>query len=216
MCISFLSREQKSERESEVDEHEDNFYVVFYRAFGSYYGCCAYPRVVRALTHCVNPPAGGRLLMLVPQDFERFVYVSAINGTRTHHSFGEQATDELEAQLRPFFSSITVERVDSEAAARERLASGDYDQPDSRYDLIAVPEFRDVDSWIRGDLYGFSIDMRVKFYTPDESKVSRIRGRGESKVGFYGSSPGESGSLAVRKAVEAVVDGVCQEGKSML
>jgi len=46
--------------------------------------------------------------MLVPHDFERFEYVSEIDGTRTRHHFGEQATDELEAQLRPFFSSITM------------------------------------------------------------------------------------------------------------
>ena len=176
----------------------------------------AYPNGVRAATSCANPPAGGRLLILVPEHFEGFVYESDINGTRTHHSFGKQATDELEAQLRPFFSSITVERVDSEAGARDRLSSGDYDRPDSRYDLIAVPEFKDIDSWIRGDRYGFNIDMGVKFYTPDESKVTRISGHGESKTGISGFSPGESGSLAVRKAVEAVADGVCQEGKSML
>ncbi len=189
--------------------------MVFYRALIHYHVIAAYPNGVWAATHCANPPAGGRLLMLVPRDFERFSYVSAINGTQTHHSFGEQATGELRAQLSPFFSSITVERVDSEAAAKVRLAFGDYDLPDSRYDLIAVPEFRNVDSWVRGDRYGFNIDMRVRFYTPDESKVTRIRGRGESKTGFYGFSPGESGSLAVRKAVEAVADGVCQEGKSI-
>ncbi len=176
----------------------------------------AFPSGVWAVTQCANPPAGGRLLILVPHDFERFVYVSAIDGTQTHHSFGKQATDEFQAQLSPFFSSITLERVDSEASAKDRLASGDYDRPDSRYDLIAVPEFRDVDSWVRGDHYGFNIDMGVKFYTPDESKVTRIRGHGESKTGISGFSPGESGSLAVRKAVEAVADGVCQEGKSML
>lgn len=85
----------------------------------------AYPMRVWAVTYCTNPPEGGRLLMLVPRDFEGFVYVSDINGTRTRHSFGEQATDELQAQLRPFFSSITVESVDSQAAASARLASGD-------------------------------------------------------------------------------------------
>ena len=76
--------------------------------------------------------------------------------------------------------------------------------------------FFDIDSWARGDHYGFNIDMGVNFYTPDESKVTRIKGRGESSTGFYGFSPGESGSLAVRKAVEAVVDGVCQEGNNIL
>jgi len=177
----------------------------------------SYPLVVSAMTHCANPPAGGRLLMLVPRDFENFVYASDINGRHTRHSFGEQATDELRAQLSPFFRSITVESVASEAVASDRVASGDYDRSDSRYDLIAVPEFRDVDSWVRGDRYGFNIDMGVKFYTPDQSKVTRIKGRGESShTGFFGLSPGESGSLAVRNAVEAVVDGVCQEGNRIL
>ncbi len=96
------------------------------------------------------------------------------------------------------------------------LAFGDYYLPDSHYDLIAVPEFRDVDSWVGGDRYGFNIDMGVKFYTLDESRVTRIRGRGESNTGFYGFSPCESGSLAVSKAVAAVIDSVCKEGKSIL
>jgi hypothetical protein len=174
------------------------------------------PNRILAVTHCENPPAGGRLLMLVPNDFERFVYVSEINGTRTHHNFGIQATDELQTQLGPFFSSVTIEHVGSEADAKDRLASGDSGLPDSRYDLIAVPDFRDIDSWIRGDHYGFSVEMEIKFYTPDESKVTQIKGRGESDTGLNGFRPGESGSLAVRKAVEAVADGVCREGKNIL
>ena len=56
-----------------------------------------------------------------------------------------------------------MESVESEAEAKERLSAGDYDRPDSRYDLIAVPEFRDVDSWIMGDRYGFEIEMGVEF-----------------------------------------------------
>lgn len=154
---------------------------------------CAYPNGLWAMVACTNSPPGGRLLLLVPQDFERLEYISYINGIRTHHDFGEQATDELRAQLGPFFSSVTVESVDSVAAAKERLDSGDYDRPDSPYDLVAVPEFRDVDSWIRWDHYGFRIVMGVKFYTPDESKVTRIKGRGESNTGFYGFSPGRAG-----------------------
>ncbi len=174
-----------------------------------------YPNRVWAVTPCTKLPAGGRLLMLVPKDFKTFTYVSNVNGICKLHNFGELATEELRAQLSPFFRSIRVERVDSEGAAKIRLAFGDYELPDSRYDLIAVPEFRDVDSWVKGDRYGFNIDMRVKFYTPDESKVTRIRGRGESNTGLYGPGTGKSGSLAVRKAVAAVVEGVCQEGKSI-
>jgi len=177
----------------------------------------AYPNGILAETRCANPPAGGRLLLLVPRDFESFVYTSEINGRRTHHNFGEQATDELGAQLRPFFTSVTIERVSSEAGVKGRLDSGDYDRPESGYDLIAVPEFRDVDSWVRSDRYGFNVSMGVKFYTPDESKVTRVKGRGESShTGFFGMSPGENASLAVRKAVEAVADGVCREGDNIL
>ena len=87
----------------------------------------AFPSGVWAAASCPNPPDRGRLLILVPRDFENFVYVSEIDGRRTHHRFGKQALDELEAQLRPFFISTAVERVDSEAAAAERLAAGDYD-----------------------------------------------------------------------------------------
>jgi hypothetical protein len=102
------------------------------------------------------------------------------------------------------------------AAAKAGIDSGDYDRPDSGYGLLAIPEFRNVDSWVKGDHFGFNISMTVKFYRPDESKVTRIKGQGDSTTGFFGPSPGESGSLALRKAVEAVMDGVCQEGNKIL
>ena len=175
----------------------------------------AYPNALRAMVACPRPPPGGRLLILVPRDFEMFQYMSDINGVHTYHDFGEQAADELQAQLGPFFSSVTVEPVYSEAAAKERIDSGDYDHSNSAYDLVAVPKFRDVDSWIRRNQYGFNIDIGVRFYTPDESKITLIRGRGESSMDFYGFTPGESGRLALRKAVEAVADGVCRDGEAI-
>lgn len=175
----------------------------------------AYPNALRAMVACPGPPPGGRLLILVPRDFETFQYISDINGVHTYHDFGQQAADELRAQLDPFFSSVTVEPVYSESAAKETIDSGDFDRPERPYDLVAVPEFRGVDSWIGGDQYGFRIDIGVRFYTPDESMITLIRGRGESSTDFYGFSPRESGSLALRKAVEAVADGVCREGEDI-
>jgi hypothetical protein len=167
-----------------------------------------------AWASCTNPPAAARLLMAVPEDFERFVYESSLNGQHTRHMFGEQVMDELRAQLSPFFGTITVEHVDNEAAAKEMLDSKDYDRPDlGRYDLFAIPKFRNVDFWVKGEHYGFDIDLVVEFYPNDMSKVTRIRGLGESKTGFYAdSTPGKSGALAVNKAVEAVADGLCQGG----
>ncbi len=170
----------------------------------------AFPPSVEAFC----PSLGGTVRVLMPDNFERFTYVSSFEGRRTEHRFGEQAMDELRARLSPLFSSVTVEHVASEAEAKRIVASGDFDMPDSpRYDLIAIPEFRNVNFWEKGQHYGFDVDMVVDFYTPNATKVTTIKGRGESRTGFYAaSSPGESGSLAVSKAVEAVADGVCTEG----
>lgn len=173
----------------------------------------AYP--YRVWASCPN--LGGTVRLLVPENFESFVYESSLRGRHTRHRFGEDATDQLRVQLNPLFTSIAVEHVDSGAEAKRMLASGDFDWPDMRgYDLIAIPEFRNVNFWAKGQHYGFDIDMVVEFYSRDSSKVTRIRGYGESNTGFYAASnPGKSGSLALSKAVEAVADGVCEAGNSL-
>jgi hypothetical protein len=163
------------------------------------------------------PNTGGTLRLLVPNDFGRFVYVCSFDGRRTEHRFGEQATDELRAQLYPLFSSIVVEHVESEAAAKRMIASRDFDRPDMcSYDLIATPQFRNVNFWQRGWHYGFDVDMGVDFYRYDSWKVTIVKGRGEARTGYLAdSSPGKSGGLALSKAVEAVADGVCEEGNNL-
>jgi hypothetical protein len=177
----------------------------------------AFPR--GGWTACANSSLTARLLITIPDDFEGYVYDSYFHGKRTQHRFGEQAEDDLRVQLGHLFSSLNVEHVANEAAAKEMLASSrDYDRPYLQdYDLVAIPRFQNVNFWARGGHYGFDVDLVVEVYSRDSSKVTRIKGRGESSTGFYaGSSPGRSGSLALNKAVEAVADGVCQAGDSLL
>ncbi|MGC9965110.1 MAG: hypothetical protein ABSE08_06880 [Syntrophobacteraceae bacterium] len=184
----------------------------FIAAFAAIIVIVAYPH--GAWASCRGSAGTARLFMPVPEDFERFIYESSLNGKVTRHMFGEQAMDELRMQLSPFFGSIMVEHVENEAAARQMLHSGDYDMPN--YDLIAIPKFRNVNFWVQGWHYGFDIDLVVEVYPYDMSKVTQIRGHGESRTGFNAdSSPGESAGIAMRMAVEAVADGVCQAGNSL-
>jgi hypothetical protein len=40
-------------------------------------------------------PIPARILLLIPDNFERFVYTSVVGGRETVHPFGREATDEL-------------------------------------------------------------------------------------------------------------------------
>ena len=187
----------------------------FLATLAAFITIAAYPGEV--WTSCPKSPGTARLVMVVPEDFERFVYVSSFKGEETRHMLGEQAMDELRAQLSPFFSSMVIEHVDNEATAKEMIISRAYDRPDTRSnDVFAIPKFRNANFWVKGQYYGFDIDLVVEVYPYDTSKVTQIRGHGESRTGFYAdSSPGKSAGMALSKAVEAVADGVCQAGNTL-
>ncbi len=152
-----------------------------------------------------------QVLMLVPAEFQEYTYVSLYRGQEILHRLGARAVDELWAQIRPTFESLTVRPVESEAAAREMLNSRFSNDLDlQRFDLIAIPKFTNVSSWAEGQYYGFKIDIQFEVYPYDMSKVTTVKGHGESKTGVHASSsPGESANLALKTAVEAINDGLC-------
>ncbi len=150
-------------------------------------------------------PVNSRVLMLIPDDFDR-------NASRPMSSeLGQRAVGLLDIALRSEFESLGIGRTASASDALARLAARDADF--SRFDLIAIPRFEHVSYWTNGWGYGygyqFDINLVVDFYRNDGTKVTSIRGHGETTTGAYsGTPPGESGDRALRMAIAGVRDGV--------
>lgn len=157
--------------------------------------------------HYRHEPEDSRVLMLIPDDFDRYSYMSTYAGRPTSNDFGRRAAGLLDIALRSEFESFGMGRTRSASEAMARLSGRDADF--SRFDLITIPRFDNVRYWTRGWEYGFDIDLIVDFFRPDGTEVTSIRGHGETRTGaFSGSSPGDSGDRALRMAVSAVRDGV--------
>lgn len=136
--------------------------------------------------------------------------MSLIEGKETRHFFGAEAQDALRSILAPEFMVYETMQVSTEAAAVAMLSPDDPEHAKvAAYDYLAVPRFTRVHSSVEGRKYHFDVDLLVDFYISDGSKVTKIKGHGESTTGIhYPRSPREAGNLALRLAVEAVRDGV--------
>ena len=152
-----------------------------------------------------NPlPAG--VLLLVPDDFNGFVYTSTMGASQVRHYFGEHAVTDLDLMLRPRFRSLMTGHVPDEAAAKAMITSG---APFEGFDYVAIPRFDRVDSWNGNEKYGFEIDIVLDLYAADGSTITTIKGHGESSAGVRApATPPGTGDMALRMAVEAVRDGI--------
>lgn len=160
-----------------------------------------------------RPPVRARALLLVPEEFERFVYVSLYEGREIRHQLGWEAERELKAAFGIEFTSVEVWPVRSEAEAMAMLSPNDPDNAELReYDYAVIPKFLRVDSTAGNQQYGFDIDLLVELYSRDGSTVTKVKGHGESSTGKYiASTPEDGARLALQYAVSAILDGI--EGK---
>ena len=155
-------------------------------------------------------PFRARVVLMVPDSFDRFVYVDYRDGQEVRHRFGEEGTDRLVQLLRNYYSGVSVEQVGTESEAMDRVAMyrsgrGDYGEAD----LIAVPRFVRVEGWDRSMKYGMDIDLQMDFYSTRGTSVTQLRGHGESNYGAYATaSPFEAGRVALDYAVSAIGDGI--------
>ncbi len=155
-----------------------------------------------------EPPAP-RVLMLVPDEFAGYVYVSRHRERETVSRFGEEALDLFSTFLRDRFSAFQLNPVRDESEARMMVSHDNPDPMTAGFDYVAIPRFQNVRYWAKDSEYGFDIDIVVAFYPVSGSVYMEIRGHGETTTGVHsGTSPGASGSLALRNAVDAVRDGV--------
>ncbi len=157
-----------------------------------------------------KPQVPVRVLLLVPEDFQRFVYVSTYEGREIRHPLGEEAVRELRAAFGIEFSCVEVWPVSSEAEAMTMLAPTDPVNVKVRgYDYVVIPKFTRVDSSVENQKYGFDIDLLTEFYAKDGTTVTKIKGKGESSTGkWFASTPEEGAKIALQYAVSAILDGV--------
>ena len=157
-----------------------------------------------------RPPVPVTVLLLIPEEFQRFVYVSTYEGKEIRHPLGEEAVRELRAAFGIEFASAEVRPVRSEGEAMAMLSHKDPVNVDLRaYDYVVIPKFTRVDSSVENQKYGFDIDLLTEFYAKDGTTVTKIKGKGESSTGkWFASTPEEGAKIALQYAVSAILDGV--------
>ena len=157
-----------------------------------------------------KPQVPVRVLLLIPEEFQRFVYVSTYEGKEIRHPLGEEAVRELRAAFGIEFASVRVWPVTSEAEAMAMLSPRDPVNLElSAYDYVVIPKFTRVDSSVENQKYGFDIDLLTEFYAKDGASVTKIKGKGESSTGkWFASTPEEGAKIALQYAVSAILDGV--------
>ena len=157
-----------------------------------------------------RPPVQARVLLLIPEEFQRFVYVSTHKGNAIDHRLGRVGARELTAAFGIEFASVEVLQVRSEAEALARL---DLTNPANArmqaYDYVVIPKFMHVDSSAGHQKYGFDVDLVAEFYAKDGAVVTKIKGHGESNTGkWFASTPEQGARIALQSAVSAILDGV--------
>ncbi|MFP5214129.1 MAG: hypothetical protein ACLGPL_12205, partial [Acidobacteriota bacterium] len=132
-------------------------------------------------------PIPARALLLVPYEFERYVYSNPYDDATPRLHLGEQAMDQFDEIIGSAFTSFRMKPVRSEAVAMEMMTPGDPDYTYVRdFDYVDIPRFKDVNAWKRGWEYGFDVDVVVDVYSMDRAVVTKIMGHGEAKSGVYG------------------------------
>ena len=157
-----------------------------------------------------RPPVPVRILVLMPEEFQRFVYVSTYERDEIRHPLGQEGARELRAAFGIEFASVEIWPVRNEAEAMAMLTPQDRDNAEVRaYDYVVIPRFLHVDSSVKHQKYGFDIDLLAEFYARDGASVTKIKGHGESSTGkWFASTPEEGARIALQYAVSAILDGV--------
>lgn len=150
-------------------------------------------------------PIPGRVLLVIPEEFERYVYVHSAGNEDVPLPVGEQASIQLRMLMRNAFTTAASLVVGTESEAMEMING---EAPEVLpYDFVALPRFWSVTSWAKPHEYGFDVDLVLELYSIDKAVVRKIRGHGETRTGAHaGSSPRKSADLALTYAVDAVKD----------
>lgn len=154
-------------------------------------------------------PLPAKILLLIPEEFDRFVYTGSIEGTETRHALGEEAQKQFGRLLVPEFQSVVIKSVSSETAALDMISPDNMDKIGTQeYDYIAIPRFADVSSWWKSSGYGFEIDVVLEFYSTGKARDVKIKGYGEFSTGRDSFTPIEAGRRALKSAIRAISEDI--------
>jgi hypothetical protein len=147
-----------------------------------------------------------RVLLLVPERFDRYVYSSLHRGSEVWHRFGEEAVDRMRMVLGPEFERFEIRSIRHDPDFNRMFNPDEPEYLDtSGFDFVAVPSFGEVRSWSRGREYGVEINVALEFRSTDGIRISNVKGYAETSTGsFYGITPREAGSTAMAAAVGAL------------
>jgi hypothetical protein len=164
------------------------------------------PSSVEAGWHAMQP-IRAKIVLLVPDEFDGYIYSQQRNGAEIRIPLGERATDLMHDLVLSAFMSAFLMPVASEAEARQMISRED---PELRlYDFVALPRFGKVTSWDEGHQYGFNVDVMLEISSFDTGLVEKIGGHGESTTPRrMRALPRDSAYLALEYAIDAVKDGI--------
>jgi hypothetical protein len=187
---SDLNRATRIEYPGNADAHEYALPPVDYSQYG-------------------RPPIPVKILLLIPDEFERFDYIGKYERSSIRYQLGREGELELREAFGIEFVKVEVWPVRNEARAREMLLSNapEYTQVQS-YDYVAIPKFLNADSLERNGKYEFEIDLQVEFNARIGSSIT-FKGHGASMVGKYAQmTPEKSVKTALQYAIFALLDGI--------
>ncbi|MHC1742364.1 MAG: hypothetical protein AB9873_04940 [Syntrophobacteraceae bacterium] len=152
-------------------------------------------------------PIRARVLLLVPDELDQFVYLHSGKRGAVQIPLGRTAVDQIDTLLGSAFTSSSVMLVASEAEARDKISRED---PELRaYDFVALPKFLSLTSSDSGFEEAFEVDVLLELSSFDTGRVEKIRGHGEARIPVQaGSSPEGSARTALSYAVDALKDGL--------
>lgn len=152
-------------------------------------------------------PIPARVLLVIPEDFDRFVLVHGSAGATRPLPLGRQAADQLDRLFGTAFTSSAVTMVDTEAEARDRISREDPEWRD--YDTVALPRFQGARSWSRGVEHGFEVDVVLELSSFATGRMEIIRGHGEATAPVQaGASAEPLAQSALSYAIDAIKDGL--------
>lgn len=155
-----------------------------------------------------------KALLLLPEDFLSFKYVSSYEGREITYFFGQAGIQPLTELLRSAFSTLDQKSIGSELEAFALVrSSGD---SLSSYDFLILPKFIDTNSFVKPFQYSVETGIRLDFVAKDHS-ITTARGSGTGSAGLYISQQLRgAGKEALTAALAALRDDIASKREVFL
>lgn len=159
-------------------------------------------------------PIDAQALLLLPEEFTSFTYVSSYEGREVTYFFGQAGFEPLIELLRSAFSTLYQRSVGSDLEAIALVQGSTTSLPS--YDFLIVPKFMDTHSFVKPFQYGVETGIQLDFVAKDRSIIT-ARGRGAGSAGLYISQQLRgAGKEALTAALVALRDDIVSKRRALL